>query len=184
MAMPVIRVDDQVYTALNQRAVELGLVFPSPNDVLHHDYVEVGQKAVGRSSQIGNVDVLKHDYVKARQKTVGLSTQTGNILEIELKGLHTPRQWALIPVPKDKRRFFPGYKVYFDLTTDVGVFSTRLTSAQTKGTPLGDPHAGAYIQGNLRDWYNQHPELKPGDKLRFEVLEAGKRYKLSIIPSR
>lgn len=103
-----------------------------------------------------------------------------NVIEIELRDLYSPRTWALIPVPREKRRFFPGYKVYFDMETDTRAIRSRMTSAP-KGTPVGDPNGGAYIQGGLRPWYNSHPELKPGDKLRFEALERGKRYKLSII---
>lgn len=103
-----------------------------------------------------------------------------NVIEIELSNLYSPRRWALIPVPRKKRRFFPGYKVYFDLETDTGAITTRVVSAP-KGTPLGDLNGGAYIQGGLRPWYNSHPELKPGDRLRFEALEPGKRYRLSIL---
>ncbi|MBE9501372.1 MAG: hypothetical protein KAX23_04210 [Dehalococcoidia bacterium] len=104
---------------------------------------------------------------------------TERVIEIQVKSLYTPRRWALIPIPKDRRRFLPGYKVNFDLLTDVGVISTHVTSAP-KGTPIGDLNAGAYIQGGLRQWYQEHPELKDGDKLRIEALEPGKRYRLSI----
>ena len=104
----------------------------------------------------------------------------GKVIEIELSSLHSPRKWALIPVPREKRRFFPGYKVYFDLETDTQAVRTRVTSAP-KGTPVGDPNGGSYIQGGLRPWYKSHPELKPGDRLRFEALEPGKRYRLSVV---
>lgn len=99
-------------------------------------------------------------------------------IEIILGNLHSPRSFAVIPVPKGKRRFFPGYKVYFDLETDIGMIKTRVTSAP-KGTPVGDPVEGAYIQGNLRHWYDMHPDLEPGVRLRFEAIEPGKKYKLS-----
>ena len=102
------------------------------------------------------------------------------VIEIKLSNLYSPRRWALIPVSRKKRRFFPGYKVYFDLETNTGTITTRVVSAP-KGTPLGDLNGGAYIQGGLRTWYNSHPELKPECKLRFEALEPGKRYKLSIL---
>jgi hypothetical protein len=157
--MPVIRVDNDVHEALKRRAVELDMIFGSPNDVLRYDYVGITKAPVHNGGQ------------------------PKGVVEIELKDIYTPRRWALIPIPKGERSFFPGYKVAFELITDVGTQRTRVTSSQTKGTPVGDPGAGRYIQGNLRDWFDQHPELKPGDKLRFEVLEAGKRYKLSIIPS-
>jgi hypothetical protein len=101
------------------------------------------------------------------------------VIEIGLSSIYSPRKWALIPVPRKKRRFFPGYKVYFHLETDIGAIRTRVTSAP-KGTPVGDPNGGAYIQGSLPPWYNSHPELKPGDRFRFEALEPGKRYRLSV----
>lgn len=106
--------------------------------------------------------------------------QIDRAIEIELKSLHTARRWALIYVPRDRRRFFPGYKMHFDLITDVGVIRTRLTSA-ARGTPVGDPDGGAYIQGGLRRWYDKHPELKDRDKVRVEALKPGKRYRLSIV---
>lgn len=99
-------------------------------------------------------------------------------VEIVLDNLHSPRNFAVIPVPKQKRGFFPGYKVYFDLETDVGIIKTRMTSAP-KGTPVGDPTGGAYIQGNLRQWYDRHPEFKSGLKLCFEVIKLGEKYRLS-----
>ena len=104
------------------------------------------------------------------------------VIEIEPSTLHSPRMWALIPVPREKRRFFPGYKVYFDLETDAGAIRTRVTAAP-KGTPVGDPNGGNYIQGGLRPWYNNHSELKSGDRFRFEALEPGKRYRLSVVQS-
>ena len=104
------------------------------------------------------------------------------VVEVILTNLHSPRKWALIRVPRETRRFFPGYKVYFDLETDTQPIRTRVTSAP-KGTPVGDPNGGSYIQGGLRPWYNSHSGLKPGDKLRFETLEPGKRYRLSVVRS-
>ena len=104
------------------------------------------------------------------------------IIEIEPSTLYSSHKWALIPVPREKRRFFPGYKVYFDLEIDNQVIKTRVTSA-LKGTPVGDPNVGTYIQGGLRSWFNSHSELKPGDKFRFEALEPGKRYKMSVAQS-
>jgi hypothetical protein len=104
------------------------------------------------------------------------------IIEIKPSTLYSSRKWALIPVPRAKRRFFPGYKVYFDLETDNQTIKTRVTAAP-KGTPVGDPNGGNYIMGGLRSWYNNHPDLKTGDKFRFEILELGKRYRLFIVES-
>lgn len=114
--------------------------------------------------------------------TEGKVSNEEKVIEIELSNLYSPCRWALIPVPREKRRFFPGYKVYFDLETDTGVIKTRVTSAP-KGTPVGDTDSGVYIQGGLRPWYDSHPELKPGDRFRFEALEPGKRYRLSVVQS-
>lgn len=153
--MPVIRIDDEVMDELKKRAIALGLVFEPPNVTL--------RRILGLNEKV-SIDQVQRE----------------NALEIELKSLYTPRRWALIPIHKDKRSFFPGYKVPFQLVTDIGDVTTRVTSAP-KGTPVGDPNGGAYIQGRLRKWYDNHPELKDGAKLRIEALELMKRYKLSIV---
>jgi len=101
-------------------------------------------------------------------------------IEIILNNLHTPRKWSLIPCPGKYRSFFPGYKVPFILETDIGEITTKVTSDR-KGTKIGDPEAGNYIQGGLRPWYDKHRELKEGDRLIIEVIEPKKkRYRLSI----
>ena len=156
--MPVIRVDDEVYEAIKQRAIELDLIFGGPNDVLKHDYLNNSDEKVSDS----------------------FAENLGNAIVIELKSVEPKRRHALIPIPRVKRRFFPGFKVGFTLITDAGMVTTRITSAP-EGTPIGDPAAGAYIQGNLRDWYDHHPELEPGQKLRFEAVEPGQKYKLTVL---
>ncbi len=149
--MPVIEIDDEVWGELQRKAVPL---VDTPSTVL--------RRILGLDSQ--------------KQTTL-----QGAIVEIHLNNLNNySRKWALIPVPKDKRRFFPGYKVKFKLETDVGALLARVTSAP-KGTFVGDPDAGAYITGRLRQWYEKHPRLKDGDKVRIECLEPGKHYKLSIV---
>ena len=112
--------------------------------------------------------------------TGGKVSNDEKVMEIELSSLYSPRSWALIPIPKEKRHFFPGYKIYFDLETDTQMIRTRVTSAP-RGTPVGDPNGGSYVQGGLRPWFNSHSRLKSGDRLRFEALEPGKRYRLSVI---
>lgn len=89
------------------------------------------------------------------------------------------RKYSLIPIPREKRRFFPGYKVDFQLELDDNVITTRITSAP-KGTLRGDPYGGVRIQGNLKSWYSDHPEVKEGSVLLVESLESSKKYKLSI----
>jgi hypothetical protein len=107
---------------------------------------------------------------------------TGKV-EIRLRNIHTPRKFGLIPFylreSPEVRDFFPGYKISFILETDIGGIKSSVTSAPN-GTPIGDPRAGKYIQGNLKPWYEAHPELKEGDVLVIEEIEPKKRYSLSI----
>lgn len=112
-------------------------------------------------------------------RTRNIFAKTTNKIEIILRNLHTPRRYALIPIPKEYRRFFPGYKVPFVLKTDIGEIRTKVTSAP-KGTEYGDSDAGNYIQGGLKPWYNKHKDLKEGDKLIIEVIEPKKRYRLYV----
>jgi len=150
---PVMRIDDEVMDELKRRAILLGLVFEPPNATLRR-VLGLDERSLGRIEN--------------------------GAIEIQLKSLYTARRWALIPIPKGKRAFFPGFKVNFELTTDIGVVTTHVTSAP-KGTPIGDPEGGRYIQTGLRAWYDKHPELKGGDKLRIDTLEPRKRYQLSIV---
>lgn len=150
---PVIRIDDEVMEEIKKRAIELDLVFGTPNEVLRAIFALDGKGQIEPGS---------------------------NALEIQLSKIYSPRKWALIPVPKDKRSFFPGFKVNFELVTNEGTVTTHVTS-DAKGTPIGDPEGGAYIQTGLRSWYDKHPELKDGAKLRMEALEPGKRYRLSVV---
>jgi len=152
---PVIRIDDQVMDNLKRRAIDLGLIFGTPNDVLR------GILGLDRKSAIEPVENVPDD-----------------VIDIELNP--SCRQYVLLPLPKDKRRFFPGYKVNFELMTDVGVLTAHVTSAP-KGTPIGDPDGGGHIRGGFGRWYAKHPELKAGDTLRVEALEPARRYRLSIV---
>ncbi len=114
---------------------------------------------------------------KPRTRNV-IPTYTDRI-EIILNNLHTPKTYVLIPLPKEHRCFFPGFKVPFILETDIGEITTKVTSGP-KGTKFGDPEAGNYIQGGLKTWYDRHRELKDGDRLIIEVVEPMKKYRLSI----
>jgi len=149
--MPVIEIDEDVWRELQRRAVPLVDI---PNTVLKRVLGLNGKKQ---------------------------ATPQGNVVEIQLNNLDTYcRKWALIPVPRDKRRFFPGYKEKFILETDIANLTARVSSAP-KGTPIGAPDAGVYITGGLRQWYEKHPQLKDGDKVRIECLKLGEQYKLSIV---
>jgi len=150
---PVIRIDDEVMNELKRRAIDLGLVFSTPNEVL---------RAIFRLEKQDNIGIDK-------------------FVDIEIRNPYTPQQWALVPIPKRKRRFFPGYKLPFVLETDLGEIRTHVTSAP-KGTRIGDPDGGAYIQSGLRKWFDAYQaQLANGATLHIEALEPGKRYKLSIV---
>jgi hypothetical protein len=149
--MPVIRVDDEVMSELKKRAIELGLVFEPPNSTLRA--ILISERKDQKETPVSN--------------------------EIELQLNESSRKYSLIPLPKDKRYFFPGFKVNFDLITDAGVSSTRVTSGP-KGTPIGDHSSGNYIQGELKQWFEKHPELTSGDKIRIQVLNPGKTFKLLL----
>jgi hypothetical protein len=116
--------------------------------------------------------------IKVEKTELG-EVKIGDILEIEIKTL-APRKYGVFYLPKNRRRFFPGYKLDFILETDVGEIKTRVTGAKA-GTPGGDPDGGAYVQGGLREWYDKHQELTLGAKVRFECIEPYRRYKLFVV---
>jgi len=154
---PVIRIDDEVMDSLKKRAIDLGLVFEPPNATLRRILgLDADEKRL--------VDQIVKDTLKKY-------AQSQNAIEVKLNA--SSRKYIYIPLPKDKRHFFPGYKVSFELITDVGVF----TAAHVPYPP----NAGGHIRGRFGQWYAKHPELKAGDRLRIEALEPGKRYKLSIV---
>lgn len=100
-------------------------------------------------------------------------------MKILLNNAHTAKTYSLIPLPKELRRLFPGFKVEFELESDVGTIVTKVTSAP-KGTEHGDPVAGNYIQGGLKRWYDSHPELRNGATLTISIIEPKKKYSLSV----
>jgi hypothetical protein len=151
--MPTIRIDNEVYEALKARAMERGMVFGSPNDVLRHDYLppEVDQERPSTPTAVITVPLREHSV-----------------------------EYNLIPVRKDQRAFFPGYKVPFILETDIGTITTHVTSA-LKGTPKGDPKAGGYIRKDMKAWFHHHRQLGPSSTVQIKTIEPGKRYRLSIL---
>jgi hypothetical protein len=149
---PVIRIDDDVLGELKKRAVSMDMIFGAPNTVLRDVF---GLGKVGTEDQVPphKVDIV--------------------LTEADFK-------YALIPLPGDRRNFFPGYKIDFDmLTDDLGVLTAHVTSAP-KGTPIGDRDGGRFVQGGLRPWYDKHPELKDGARVLIEALVPGKRYRMSV----
>ena len=109
---------------------------------------------------------------------VTAEVKAGDILEITITTDSFRKYWLLY-IPKKRRRFFPGFKIPFVLETDISKIETRVTSGR-EGTPVGDPDAGAYIgrDTGLRKWYERHPQVTVGTKVRFECLEPYKRYRL------
>ena len=89
-------------------------------------------------------------------------------------------KFHLFGIPKPRRSFFTGFKIPFELETDIGIIETWVTSAPA-GTEIGDPNAGAYIQANLAEWYRRHPTVKVGDKLLITVIEPMKKYRLEVV---
>ncbi len=149
---PVIRIDDEAMGELKKKAIEFELVFSTPNEVI--------RTLLGLHKQD---DTIADKYV-----------------DIEIRNPQASQQYHFIPIPKRIRRFFPGYKLPFSLETDIGEVTTYVSSAP-KGTHTGDPDKGAYIQSRLKNWFDSHQtDLKIGDTLRIQALEAGRRYKLSI----
>jgi hypothetical protein len=149
---PVIRIDDEVMDGLKKKAVDSGLVFSTPNEVL---------RAIFGLDKQDNIEVDK-------------------FVDIEIRNPQTKHRYHFIPVSKRNRPFFPGYRLPFSLETDIDVLKTYVTSAP-KGTPIGDPNHGAYIQSGLRKWFDAHQaQLSNGVTFHIEALEPGKHYKLSI----
>src|SRR3989338_1388546 len=83
-------------------------------------------------------------YEMQEYRTRNVFSKSSDRVEIVLNNLHTPKKYSLIPLPRELRHLFPGFKVKFELETDVGVISTKVTSGRG-GTKYGDPTAGAYI---------------------------------------
>ena len=152
---PVIRIDDEVHTALQEEAIKRRIVFKNENAVLREMF---------------NLDcypMLKRPAVES----VKVRLTAGDLT------------YKLFKVLKEHRLFFPGYKVPFQLDTDSGTVTTWVTSA-SKGTAVGDSLAGGYLMAELKPWFNTHlDELGDGAYVLFEAVEPGKKYRLSIADS-
>jgi hypothetical protein len=130
----------------------------------------------------GNVPPLQHDsFQQVRRlhhsRKVISSTNPDELL---IKLAPAFRSYPLIPIPREYREKFPGYKVPFTLETDVGEVQTYITSAP-EGTKIGDPYAGNYIRAGITKWASAHPELDGGDWVKITIIEPKKRYRLDPI---
>jgi len=106
---------------------------------------------------------------------------SGNTIEIRL-GNEYPMKYHLIPVGSSIRHLFPGYRVEFDLETDMGVIPCKVSS-RTTDAKVGDRVAGKYItsveRNALTEWYRRH-DLRVGDKLMIEIVQEMRRYRLTV----
>jgi len=169
---PVVRIDDHVMDELKKRAIALGLVFEPPNATL--------RRILGLDAAVRDVRDMRAIADEIVTNTLKQFTENKNVIELKLNA--SSRKYVYIPLPKDKRLFFPGYKVDFELKTDVETVKAHVTSEpHGASVDVGDPHAGTHIRGRFGPWYAKHPELKAGDKLRIQALEPGKRYNLSVV---
>lgn len=118
----------------------------------------------------------------SRQRAKDTFDRKTSRIEIELTdglGKQSWKAYNLIPVRKEYRSFFPGYRKPFVLETDAGDIVTHLTSS-SRGTRKGAKQ-GEYIDKGLKPWYDLHLELKSGDRLI--ITKKGKdRYTLGIKP--
>ncbi len=128
-----------------------------------------------------------HLEIKEHEKLVKMKPEfrkTSRSIEIRLTQPSTLK-YNLIYTREELRSFFPGYKEPFLLDTDVGIFQTWITSAP-KGTQTGDLVAGSYFHKNLKKWFEAHPEIRHGSKVRISRLRQTRsakmrKYKLEII---
>ena len=143
---------------LKKQAVQQGLVFGAPNDVLRF------------------ILSLDPGTRQSRQEKAPIPQHH---VDIELGTMRGRLEYNLIPIRKNVRRFFPGYKVPFNLHTDTGVINTYVTSAP-RGTRVGDPDQGAYIRKGLREWFDGSA-LQDGAVIRIEWLQPAREFRLSIL---
>lgn len=139
---------------------------------------QFSNSSVDYANIIEQIPKLPQPETIANKVKTSFSLNDSNI-EIRLTTVHTPKKYSLIPISKEIRHFFPGYKVPFILETDIGEIETHVTSAP-QGTPIGTPDAGNYIVGGLKPWYKRHHSLTDGSTLVIEKINAGKRYRLNI----
>jgi len=89
-------------------------------------------------------------------------------------------KYPLIPIRREHRRLFPGFKEPFILETDQGNIKTWVAGG--KNAVRGNADAGAYLRAGIPEWYSKyHPELGGGSKVRIRVVEPMKKYRLEIV---
>jgi hypothetical protein len=115
-----------------------------------------------------------------RELPPNTEARTDGVMEVTLNGPGA-RKHGYLPFSRKDRRFFPGYNIPFVLETDIGEIRTKVTGTRKANPQAGDPDDGAYVSSNLKPWYDKHPSVDAGAKLRFECTEPYKRYRLSVV---
>jgi hypothetical protein len=90
-----------------------------------------------------------------------------------LRHVGVARRFSVIWLTKELRPLLPGYELPFELITDAGVVTARVSSSE-KNMEVGDPEAGQFIQGGLEDWYDRHRRLSayPTTPAARKVIQA------------
>lgn len=123
---------------------------------------------------------LRSEY--SRKKTEWRMSRDKRELFVSLGNCHSSIAYSLIPLADSVRTFFPGYKIKFSMETVSGDIETQVTSAP-RGTRVGAPDKGNYVQGGLTDWFRAHKkEIESGLCLRIGQMEKWKRYRLDLVP--
>jgi hypothetical protein len=93
--------------------------------------------------------------------------QPANTFEITVQPAYI--KYRYIQIPKTQSASFPSSNATIELITDI----------DTTNASFWNDKWGLGIRGSgLTKWYKAHPELKPGDKVIFEVIEPMKKYRL------
>lgn len=182
----MINEDPEVIIVIDEKNKELDEVcetLPFRATVL--EFKTYCREEIGIGVHIHFFDTLKDYGIKEQvqpqeeEEPQEITYPAERMIKITLRRLHTPRKYALIPISKEHRSFFPGYKEPFILETDIGEITTKVTGG-SKGAMIGDPREGNYVFGGLKPWYEKHRELKEGDKLIIEEIEHKRKYRLSV----
>lgn len=92
---------------------------------------------------------------------------------LDLRVGYSDLKYGILRVPKAERKFFPGFKVPFELNrSNLGISEAHMSSGP-RDAQIGDPYAGNYITGGLKEWYQKN-NVREEDSVR--VIES-RRYK-------
>jgi len=103
------------------------------------------------------------------------SIKLGEEFDVSLKTAAAVK-YTLIPLPREARQHFPGYRVPFTIKYGDKEIVTHVASA-SKGTEVG-ALAGTFISKGMRQLYEDHPEIKQTRELRFRAVNPGKVYEV------